>query len=476
MAKIKNLIRFSEQFNIDPDILENLGVLNPILTMDTKLFIDPLLLESSKHPEIKINAVNSFTGFFEDVIDFLALSKKENDIPWRTAYKLLSFHEIKGTCLGYGSAGISGSAFGKKLTYLLTKTGKEIVDLGIRNPKLFPAMALLESDIGPDRISDMTTNIILNDLISFNRRILCELNLIGQGFNICGKRGVFKKNPNQNGNVPIILVPTDILRSLPIVNDRDTLLEAAEYNENLKDEINRNIGNIWKIASKEVKEKLRAEALSSQNSFNTILKLLNLSPRNPYDVDNDPEGIVKWLDTAFAISAKNPISLPLESDLITHQDVFNVVGIILNQYKKLIENNGLNQILYYNDKPRHERISQLLFFGIALTYCKINNLDISPEVDSGNGKVDFKFSKGFNSKVLVEIKLSKNSKVVSGYETQLNTYKTSEESDYAYYVVIDVGNFAKKENKLQELYTKKGYKNTDLIIIDAIIKPTASKR
>lgn len=476
MAKIKNLIRLSDHYKVDPEKLELLGILNPLLTMDTKLFIDPLLLESSKHSEIRKDSVITFTEFFKITIDLLASSKYEDDVAWRSAYRLLSFHEIKGTCLGYGSASISGSAFGPKLTYIITKTGKEIVDLGIRNPKLFPAMALLESDIGPDRISDMTTNIILNDLITFNKRILDELNLKGQDFTILGKSGLFLRNPYQKGNVPIILVPTDVLRSLPIVNDRSSLLEAAEYNESLKDEINKNIGNIWKAASKEIKEKLRAEALSSKASFNTILTLLHLSPKKPYDVEKDPEGIIKWLETAFAISADNPLPLPSESDLINANDVFKIVGQIISQFKKLIEKNGLNQILFFNNKPRHERISQYLFFGIALTYCKISNLDISPEVDSGNGKVDFKFSKGFNSKVLVEIKLSKNSKVVSGYENQLNTYKASEESEYAYYIVIDVGNFGKREERLNKLSLKDNNRNTELVIIDATIKPTASKR
>jgi hypothetical protein len=51
------------------------------------------------------------------------------------------------------------------------QTAKAIVDLGIDDPDLFVAMGLFEEGIGPDRISDMATNVIFPDLIAFNTRI-----------------------------------------------------------------------------------------------------------------------------------------------------------------------------------------------------------------------------------------------------------------------------------------------------------------
>ena len=49
-------------------------------------------------------------------------------------------------------------------------------------------------------------------------------------------------------------------------------------------------------------------------------------------------------------------------------------------------------------KLRHESSAQLLFFSVAQIYCLANNIDVSPETDSGNGSVDFKFSNGYNNK------------------------------------------------------------------------------
>src|SRR4051812_30127938 len=37
-------------------------------------------------------------------------------------------------------------------------TAKQIVELGVEDPDLFVAMALFEEGVGPDRVSDMTTN------------------------------------------------------------------------------------------------------------------------------------------------------------------------------------------------------------------------------------------------------------------------------------------------------------------------------
>jgi hypothetical protein len=52
MGRIKNPKLFSQDFAIDPKKVEGLGLLDPILNGDTKLFIDPVLLKSSKHPII----------------------------------------------------------------------------------------------------------------------------------------------------------------------------------------------------------------------------------------------------------------------------------------------------------------------------------------------------------------------------------------------------------------------------------------
>ena len=159
MAKAKIPVTFSDYFGISSERLDKLGVFDPTLAIDTKLFIDPLLLQFSSHHEVSNEGIKNYRAHFENVIQFLSYTQKKDDIAWRSAKRLFEFHEVKGTCLGYGAGSISGSGFGPALTNRILLVAKEIVDLGVRDPDLFPLMALFEADIGPDRISDMVTNV-----------------------------------------------------------------------------------------------------------------------------------------------------------------------------------------------------------------------------------------------------------------------------------------------------------------------------
>ena len=151
MAIISNPETFSTYYNVDEAILEELGIFDPTLAADTRLFIDPLLLQYSEHPEIHGRAYDDYRQRFSLVITLLSASQAMEDVAWRGARRLLRFHEIRGTCLGYGAGSIRGSGFGTQLTERILIVAKEIVDLGIQDPDLFPALSLFESNIGSDR-------------------------------------------------------------------------------------------------------------------------------------------------------------------------------------------------------------------------------------------------------------------------------------------------------------------------------------
>ena len=131
MALIRNPILFSKQFKVDPARIAKLGILDPTLNVDTKLFIDPLLLKHSSHKIIRSNATKCFQAHFSKIIKLLKHSNAAEDLPWRNAVKFFDFREIKETCLGYGGQSIHGNAIGKKLRQRLMHTAKQIVDLGM---------------------------------------------------------------------------------------------------------------------------------------------------------------------------------------------------------------------------------------------------------------------------------------------------------------------------------------------------------
>ena len=80
MAKIRDPLPFAEHFGIDPVKLERIGILNPVLNVDTKLFIDPVLLETSSNSQISTDATSTFRKYFEDIIKLLHASKQKGDV------------------------------------------------------------------------------------------------------------------------------------------------------------------------------------------------------------------------------------------------------------------------------------------------------------------------------------------------------------------------------------------------------------
>jgi hypothetical protein len=476
MAKIKDPLQFSHHFGIAQAKLDALGVLDPTLNVDAKLFIDPLLLSSSSHKEIQ-DAENTYKVFFTEIIKLLDASKKENDIAWRAAYRKLLFREIKGTCLGYGAASIGGSGFGPKLAKRITNTAKEIIDLGVKDPDLFIALPLLEEDVGPDLISDMTTNIILPNLIQFNDRVLKELGVPTEQFVIKRQKAAFAKNPLEARKTPVILVPNDVLRELPTANDWESVCDAASENAVLREQVNQLIGEIWKVKTRKDKDHIRGNALASNQAFSTLLEAIHgVEPRS-YDSKSDPEGVFVWRRIHESVANEHPLELKASKSL-TLDEAYEIVEKIVKQFQHLIEKRGLARELWHNGRRRNEKSVQRIFFAVADCYCKANNLDISPEVDTGTGQVDFKFSHGYENRILIEVKLSDNSKVVQGYEKQLEVYKEAEKTMKAMYLVIDVGKMGKKDDRIIELKNerlKEGGPVSEIVFIDGLIKESASK-
>jgi len=477
MGKIKDPSTFASQYDVDPSEMTKLGVLNPTLGVDTNLFIDPLLLAKSHHEEISVQGVAEYVAHFEMIVKLLAASSQDNDVAWRAARRFFQFHEIPATCLGYGASSTKGSAFGKKLIENVMHTGKEIVDLGITDPDLFVALAIFEEGIGPDRISDMATNVILDALVSFNERILDTLNVPAEPFEVAGKQVELARNPVSGPTEPVLLVPTDVLKRLPIATDWDGVESAAAHNSSMRLRVNQHIGHLWSAKTKRDKRTLRDEALASAEAFKTLLDLLHEAKNTPYDAEADPLGLRRWAETAQEVTKAHPLNLVVPEDLDL-DGVHKVVLQIVEQFKQLVEHNGLAKSLWNGDKHLPESYAQRLFFAVAYSYCRANDLDISPEADSGRGPVDFKVSIGFNRRVLVEIKLSSNPKVVAGYTKQLEAYKAAEESIRAIFLVLDVGKMGRKDQALYQARNDAsgaGNPVSDIEIVDAIPKPSASK-
>lgn len=155
-----------------------------------------------------------------------------------------------------------------------------------------------------------------------------------------------------------------------------------------------------------------------------------------------------------------------------------LVVMIIEHFTALIEKNNLWELLWHGDKPKREKAAQLIFFAVADTFCKANNIDIAPETNPGGGPVDFRFSKGYTNRVLVEIKLSKG-KVVQGYKTQIGIYQGASNTDNAIFLIINVGKMGQKLAEImkhRDAQIQAGAMVPEIIIVDGRRRQSASVR
>lgn len=474
MAKIKHPQTFSKVFNIDPGILSDKGIFDPVLNVDTKLFIDPLLVEKSQFEFFRNEVAKAYEEHYNDIISLLEESKTKDDIAWRSAKRLIQRKEVEGTCLGYGVNSISGRSLSPKLQNGILSTAKEIIDIGVKKPELFILLPLFEEGVGPDTISDITTAAVQSALYEFTAIVANELAIKTVKTTFRGNDIEIIANPLKSKLSPIVLLPKDVLRQLPYASTWEEISDVAQFNHELRMRVNKYVGKIWAARTKREKEKEKQKVIKSKEALETLLEAISQTDVKPYNFILDNNGVYKWREVLESVADKYPKILSRPTN--DAEGLVATVKEIINQFKFLVEEKGLNKLLWKDKStPNHENVSQMLFFSAAYSYCKANDLDINPEMDTGNGYVDFKFSKGFKKRLIVEIKHSYNPKIIDGFGVQLNLYKQAEETSFGFYIVIDVGRLGKKYEKLVRMYNDSS-KKADLYYINGKIKPSASKR
>src|SRR5260370_9024044 len=90
---------FTEDFKIVRDSSDTW--FNPLLSYDTRLFIDPFLIFQTANPQFK-HAHDKMVRHFNYVFELIAKSSgNTNSIHYRRALSLLLFPEVYEICLGF---------------------------------------------------------------------------------------------------------------------------------------------------------------------------------------------------------------------------------------------------------------------------------------------------------------------------------------------------------------------------------------
>ena len=464
---------YSTYFGIKHSAFVDAGVFDGQIGQDVNMHINPLLLRNCEAPEFK-NAYDEFLNYFNKIITLAKFVKEfsTKDRCFKQILKCFQFKEIHNTGLGYSKCGTHGTGISGALSYQLAKNAVEIVRLGIEDPAIFTLLPIFEDGIGADRISDMTITILKKNFIAYSVRVAQELGLKTASFWIEAKTKlvnlpVYKKQS-------IILIPAAILSNLPMASDPSEVDEISAYNHNLRTIICEAIGLSAKEFVEMNKKDLRATLLSDVDRLNGILQNVAGTRFVPYDFSVD-RGLIY-----LPIFVKEKYVLPNELPLPTadENNVKDIVFKICERFKELIENNRMSTMLFSDGKAQSESFVQRLFYCTAALYCEANNIDINRESDPGCGELDFKFSYGAHKKVIIEIKLSSNKKLLHGLITQLPIYMETEKAQNGIFMVLRM---SPKDDELIERIKEEHIRIPEalskpvLLIIDGVPRLSASK-
>lgn len=469
--------KISLRFGVSPFKLKKAGVFDAYIGIDNKLFVDPVLLKTAKTPEFRATR-KKLEEYFAKVIKLIEASDHKGDAAWAEAGKRLTFREIHATALGYANVGGHGNAIGPELANRLLERSSEIIKLGVKDPVIFELIGLFEEDFGADRLSDMTVAILAAEFVAYTVRLTHELALKPtKVFNLEGKEFELPQHPN--GRSPVLLVPSELLDVLPVALDPSEIDHVKAFNDRLRAKFNQLFAAAAKQKRKPTKAEIREVFMHTPGGIETLVEVYRKATGKPYDFHKDPWGLASWEEIGRAFAQKHSLLIALK-DPKTLADVNTIVDQITAQFKKNVEQNRLYEVLYNEEgTPRREVYSQRIFYALADAYCDANNVDLSREPNAGNGPVDFKLSKGYQARVLVEIKLSSNPHLVRGFTDQLPAYEKSENTEESVLVILRVTESdasVKEVLKIRDRAVKEGKKVPRIVVIDARPTKSASKR
>lgn len=482
------IVPLSEHYGISPDVFEKLGVLNIPLTADAPLFIDPQLLKNSQFKIFSETAWNDYQAYYTQLMEKVKAIHMLDGVRKQRAKALaqqfIVASEPKGLCLGYSKNSNRGRGVGKEVSKIILDSALDIVDIGIDNHNIFSVVFLLERGIGADLISDLTANIIINSLCAFTAQIALKLKIKTKPYLVAGKRYLLPKHPFEKSY--LLFVPTDIVNRLPIDGNLPEVLHTfmegmpSTTNDEIRYKVNEEIGRILaearlnKRTGAQIKDLLKQYIYKNADAVYEFMEAINNTEAQPVDMENEfAEFTIPYEFGKYYNAAENKVA--------KQANKLKVIDNIVKQAAAFIsKNNDLKRNLLYHSsgRPQKEKAWQAAFQCYIDATLKQHNLDITPEFNTGIGPVDFKFSDGENFKVVVEIKLSSNSKREAGLTKQLELYKNATTNvKQAYFVYVDLDDEevgTKRINTLLTLKREQGIKS-EIVIIDGRLHESASK-
>lgn len=446
---------------------------NPILTQDTLLFIDPFAVFKSKDALFK-GCYSEMMYFFQKAFELIAHAGGSNtNLSYKKAESMLMFPEVNAICLGYSKTR-RGSGTGPLWAKSLAKNINTVIANGVTEISHFEELGIFCEGIGPDRLSDMTSNLLKGRFITYTQRI-CNLHGIPmekkrvqnayfdyEYMRWCDGEYLLPINPYK-GNSPVILIPKNFLNVLPEINSED-FTNTIDLAERLRNDFN------YEIDKNLDKEKIAEIAMEHYDLVKEYIDIVEKREVNTFEELMKKTLRYVWYELSKDIAANHKFTFgDVEDDDTFFEKVFGFV----QYYKDFVELRSGYKLLWNEDKtsPRSEEDVQILFKGILDEHCRANNIDFTREVNQGMGPVDFRFSSGYQNRVLLEAKLAKNTKFWNGLTKQLPKYMKIDSCKLGIFLVVafsdkdiqrvnDIQDVAKETEKIHGVQIK-------VVVVDA---------
>lgn len=479
---------FNEYFEIDQKVVDRYGALNICLEADLPLFVDPFLLFSSTNPE--------YQALHDKIVGHLTFLRELAVANPTIGLSLFKFPEVPQNWLGMCKWGNNGKGLGPKFARNLISAfngfysnfGAETVTDASHIEKL----TLVGSGIGRDFISDFTTNLMLDFLLSYSEKF-------AQQHLSQNQRKTFTVRCSFDHNL-MVWTPKSFELPYFYKGDRDEdFILLTPVNLLTKDDAF--------ICHSDFTSQFRNVASSLDNgalrdAVNLFFqKRLPINPKKE-DIERAIDATVQKYpqildyyiakkesekDKASILSTEKVEKLRAEllatltdfcKHLFSNSDFYKIKPTSYSEalkrahfLKQVIEDNDGYRIFYKAGKPiasedTVQRIFRLTWFA--------SPFDVNAEVNNGRGPADYKVSFGGRDSTIVEFKLGSSSSLKKNLQNQTEIYKKASKSisDIKVILCYTQSEIAKVHRALKAIQQENA---ENVIIIDATKKVSASK-
>lgn len=497
---------FSDKFKVSKKLIDDYGAVDISLVCDIPLFIDPMLIFSSSKKK--------YQKLHDEIINYFIFlqNKASKGLSKGDIKSYFTFKEVVNNWLGFSKNGNKGNGFGTKFANFLSGNLKFVnTNNNITKSTHIEKVLLLYDGSGKDKISDMTTRLILEFLCEYTQEfakkhikpqyikefsIDCGFNYVTEAPN--NKSFVLPFIINEKGKDEyVLLTPKDILRAdEPAICKKNFLKSYSQISDSIDNEVLRvRINNYISVKlAQYLAECKELDRNPSEHELDARKKewFYDAASENPELYDYFIKYIEGCGEKVAEMSNKE-----LEEQL---EKFFIQSKIFIETYKKKYrEYNGIpnsreelkSRIMYYkhciedcdcykcfyskdglriSNEDDLQRFFRLVWYGTSF--------DVNYEANNGRGELDVKVSFGAKDKTIAELKLASNPHLKSICEqTEVYEKATICTEDSIYVIFFFTEDEQKNVNKLinESKNKDKILKNVILIDCRSDNKPSGSQ-